>query len=47
MLAGKLGGKQSRRSPRRRWENNIKMNLKEDVNWILVNTEIKISASYF
>lgn len=47
MLAGKLGRKQSLRSPRRRWEESIKNNFKEDVNWIRVNTEIKILAPYF
>jgi hypothetical protein len=47
ILTGKLGGNQSRRSPRRRWETSIKKYLKEDVSWIPVNTEVKIPAPYF
>jgi hypothetical protein len=29
MLVGKLGGKRPLRRPRRRWEDNIRMNLRE------------------
>jgi hypothetical protein len=47
ILTGKLGGKQSCSGPRRRWEKNIKKNHEDDVNWILVNREMKIPAHYF
>jgi hypothetical protein len=42
VLVGKPGGKRSLRRPRRRWEDNIRMDLKEIVwesmEWMLFST---------
>jgi hypothetical protein len=34
ILVGKPEGKEPLRRPRRRWENNIRMDLGEIINWI-------------
>jgi hypothetical protein len=49
ILVGKLEGKRPLGRPRRRWVDNIKMNLREigrgDMNWIDLNQDGRVSTT--